>query len=338
VIVVLVGGVFAYLKFGPKTDNQTPLSTEFVNTEEFIDINEDSDNETVYSNCPTESEEKEFKPKSDQPLKPKQENLPNEVGGPSAHDIYRLTSTDQTNFYAENELLLSSSSVPDGVKTADGRELVYFITGRTVNDHGMRVAERQADGLLKVLNCVTFDGAFDGSAVDPNVVLLSDGRLRMTYLSNFEEAEKDRIINSAVSTDGINFVVEKAILTGSNYSDPTETVLSDGNFLLGITGIGDNLDLYISSDGKNFQKQGSFRNEGGGFGDLITMPDGSVRFYAGGDALRMHESKDAGKTWSRGSVVVSGQSSDQHGVGMPSVLFNGSEMEIYYISSRGKNK
>jgi|GEM_PF-4878960 len=329
VIAVLAGGVFAYLKFGPKIGNQTSLPTESVDTEEFVNTDESPDSKTIYSNCPTESEEKG--------LKSKQENPPNEGGGPSVHNIYRLTSADQTNFSAENTLLLSGSSVPDGVKTADGRELVYFVAG-TESAHGMRVAERQSNGSLEVLNCVTFDGTFEISAVDPNVLLLPDGRLRMTYLSNFNEPGENRTINSAVSTDGVNFTVEDALFSGSNFSDPTETLLSDGRFLLAIPGTGDNTDFYISSDGKNFQKQGSLRNEGGGFGDLIAMPDGSVRFYIGSDAFRMYESKDVGKTWSRGSVVVSGQSSDQYGVGMPSVLFDGSEMEIYYISSKGKNK
>ena len=256
------------------------------------------------------------------------------TGGPVSHNIYRLNSQDGLNFSAENNLLLSSASVPDAVKTSDGRTLLYFVSGVSTA-HGIWVAEVEDSGLVEVLDCLSFDGQAEEGATDPNVSLMSDGSLRLVYLSNFGKQKNNRVIKSAVSEDGINFSVEDNLIQPAYVSDPTETMLKDGSFLLAAPSIGDQLDFYVSLDGRDFStKRSSLKIDGGIFGDLITMPDGTVRFYVGGESLRMFQSTDEGISWTEQKIFVGQQSVSQHGIGMPSIFVaDNGDLDVFYISS-----
>ena len=91
------------------------------------------------------------------------------------HRVQWASSTDGKNFTKDNQVLLEHASVPDAVVRPDGKVWVYFVNGNP-GQHAVFVAEQQADGTLKTFDCIRIDGEINGNAVDPDIVLLDDGR------------------------------------------------------------------------------------------------------------------------------------------------------------------
>jgi hypothetical protein len=220
--------------------------------------------------------------------------------GPYYHQIYRAFSSDGLIFAPENELLLDHASVPDAILRPDGEVWVYFVNG-VPGQHGIWVAKPSTSGSWDIVGCVRLDGSFNGNAVDPDIVLLSDGRYRLFYyegrfVSNTPELnEGPHPIFSAISEDGLNFEIERQLIAVETVTDPSVVHLANGRWLMALSQ-GTRTLLADSDDGHDFELTG-VAVELGGVPELAILADGNVRLYVTAEGIKSAVSNDEGQTW-----------------------------------------
>jgi hypothetical protein len=200
--------------------------------------------------------------------------------GPFNDTIYAATSNDGLVFEVLPEPLFEHASVPDVVeltqKTPAGTPrtlLLYFVDFRTAPRPGAEplAVTRSRNGVAwSQTQRVILEGKrHRGAAVDPSVVELPDGRLRM-YFFGPEAAQGDPTsrssqhrIYSAVSQDGILFSVEPGIrFEGAGITDP-EVIRTKEEWLMFLSS-GQQTLLARSRDGLAFTLDEAFRLASGG--------------------------------------------------------------------------
>lgn len=139
-------------------------------------------------------------------------------------------------------------------------------------------------------------------AVDPDVVLLPDGRLRLFYYGSsqiFGPGEGDHNIYSAVSIDGVTFQSEPGTrIAVANTTDPSVVLLPDGSWLMALSRGMETL-LASSIDGISFTLMGITVSLGG-VPELAMLPDSRVRLYVTGrDGILSLVSGGNGATWAQ---------------------------------------
>jgi len=223
------------------------------------------------------------------------------------HRVQRATSTDGVSFMADDRILLEHASVPDAILRPDGSVWVYFVNGNP-GQHAIFIAERQPDGTLETIDCVRLDGAINGNAVDPDIVLLPDGRYRLYYFQGwFVEGgppppDQPHPMYSAISDDGVHFTVEGVGLSlDGGGTDPTVARWDDDTWLMTVTHP-DGVLLATSPDGVAFTLTGQTFDQG--ISELWRFED-RVRLYVTGmSGFQIHESTDGGEEWSELSSMV----------------------------------
>lgn len=223
-------------------------------------------------------------------------------GHPYFHQVYRAFSSDGLSFTLENVLLLDHASVPDAVLRPNGETWVYFVNGQP-GQHGIWAARETDTGTWVHMDCVRLDGVFNGNAVDPDVMLLPDGRYRLFYYEGFfvgpppASPEPVHPIFSAVSEDGLNFTVERELITVENVTDPSVVQRPDGSWLMALSQ-GSRTLLAASSDGYNFELTGVVV-EAGGVPELTVLPNGQLRLFVTGRGIESLISDDGGQIWTQ---------------------------------------
>lgn len=126
-----------------------------------------------------------------------------------------------------------------------------------------------------------------GAAVDPSVVQLSDGRLRMYFFGSEithgdpASVPGDHVIYSALSEDGLTFTVEPGVRFQSpGITDPD--VLRVGDAWWMVLSRGQETLLARSEDGLTFTEEPRLRLSIGGVPGAVELPDGRVRIFASG--------------------------------------------------------
>jgi hypothetical protein len=126
-----------------------------------------------------------------------------------------------------------------------------------------------------------------GAAVDPSVVQLSDGRLRMYFFGSEvihgdpAAAPGDHVIYSALSEDGLIFTVEPGVrFQASGITDPD--VLRVGEEWWMVLSRGQETWLARSKNGLDFIEESRLRLAGGGVPGAVELPDGHVRIFISG--------------------------------------------------------
>jgi hypothetical protein len=149
-----------------------------------------------------------------------------------------------------------------------------------------------------LLGTVDFSGLGNRVPVDPDVVELPDGSLRIYFL-DFSTAGGQagmHEICSAVSTDGIHFTVEAGIrLSSASIFDPDIIRLSGGTYRMYLNA-GDVVSA-SGSDGLIFTMDQGKRVERGGIPGAIVLPDGRVWLYCSGNGIALYESSDNGTSF-----------------------------------------
>jgi hypothetical protein len=166
----------------------------------------------------------------------------------SKHTTYFASSADGAEWTLLEEPVAHYASVPDLVALDDqlgpfppGTLLVYFVDG--TQDHGREDVELglvwSTDGGASWSDRLytSMDGQpADTIAVDPSLVELGDGRLRLYYF-DFETsgpyasgADKTYRIHTAVSTDGINFDYEGIVFESSSLITDPDVVEWNGEW------------------------------------------------------------------------------------------------------------
>lgn len=217
---------------------------------------------------------------------------------PFHDEVHGAVSDDGLAFRVLPGPFFQQASVPDIVELtrespvgSPGTLLVYFVDFREMRRPGTegisvassRDGERWSDprrvSIAKKVN--------QGAAVDPSIVQLNDGRLRMYFFgsettrSDPASVPGDHVIYSAVSEDGVHFEVEPGVRFGApRITDPE--VLQVGSEWWMFLSRGHETLLARSTDGLTFIPDETFTLSIGGVPGAVVLEDGRVRVFASG--------------------------------------------------------
>lgn len=211
------------------------------------------------------------------------------------HSAYISFSDDPASFDA-GTLIAEEASVPDAlVCTVDseacdaGDILVYFVDVRSIAVYGSEHVGmiKSTDGGKTWSDRVTVTIADkpneNGVAVDPSVVQLADGSIRLYYygpegrIEDPATAEQSHPVYSAVSENGVDFTADAGTrLSLMSLTDP-DVVLLDGTWYMYYS-LGLSSGVATSEDGLAFEDQGSIPEDIGGVPGAIALEDG-IRAY-----------------------------------------------------------
>jgi len=265
-----------------------------------------------------------------------QEKQPSNAAGPNCHSLHVASSENSGDSY--NHLangIINSASVPDAVKFK-GKNLIYYVNG-DFDKHSIYVSELGNDGKSpRVLGPIKLDGKIIKDAVDPDLIVTSDGKLRLFYYVGLFTKPvvypKPNKFYSAISDDGINFKVEGVVAQLDNSTDPTVARLKDGSYLLAIPQ-GKELKITImrSMDGYKFKKIASIR---GGIPELGINSDGNPEIlFQDQQGMVRQASTDFGKSWNTVSKNVLNNA--PVGAASPSILeVSDKKRFLYYFSAK----
>ncbi|MBI4360260.1 exo-alpha-sialidase [Candidatus Micrarchaeota archaeon] len=136
-----------------------------------------------------------------------------------------------------------------------------------------------------------------GAAVDPGIVQLEDGRIRLYFFGSEvttgdpARAEGKHKVYSAVSTDGISFAAEPGTrFEDEGLTDP-DVIEHNGQWLMYYS-VGQATELAVSDDGLTFTARSITGGNLGGVPSAISTPDG-VRLFACGMGIQTAFAPDA---------------------------------------------
>lgn len=244
--------------------------------------------------------------------------------GPAFHQVLIARSSDGLTWQTDNRVILDQASVPEGLRLADGRWLIYAVDGTALGGPGLMYAESKDEG--KTWTC----GKINVQGADPDVVLLPDGRIRL-YFVEFPSGPNPPVpgstnqpnrVKSAVSSDGKNFTVEEGVrLEGIQYTDPDVIRVGSSWFMYVSTGA--IAWAAQSSDGLTFELIGKV-NETGAVSGSFVFPDGTIRHYfCGRGGILSATSADGKSAWKEEAGARIAQSPNIKIVCDPSVSSDG---------------
>lgn len=224
------------------------------------------------------------------------------------HQIFAATSADGLAFRAGQKPLLDQATAPEAIADGAGIRL-YYVNG-IAGKHGIWTvrAEPQGDGWrLATAEPVRINGEINGDVVQPDVVRLPDGKLRLYVYHGFfvtrqpkmvpGMVERPHRILTALSDDGVNFRDEGRAILLDAAEHPSVIQLANGRFLMAATQPKSQRVLIgTSSEGSRFVLNGTALT--GGAGDLVALADDTIRLYyeaPGGVASRL--SRSGGLRW-----------------------------------------
>lgn len=200
--------------------------------------------------------------------------------GPYYHDTWLAISRDGLDV-SQGRLVLHHASVPDVCVRQDGRALLYYVDASDAGRFRLAVSLLDRDGQPEAPQTVHIEGE-PGKPVDPEAILLPDGRVRLYYVGGRRGA---REVRSAVSTDGLSFVREPgARLAGHGVVDPAVVRLGDGAWKMYYALLDDGsgqpcIRSASSPDGLSFTADPGVRFPGAGSPGALALPGGRVRLY-----------------------------------------------------------
>lgn len=217
------------------------------------------------------------------------------AGDPFNHDTWLVASRDGKHVDPrEARMVLHHASVPDVCVDADGRVLLYYVdaSGKFQGPGSYKMSVRIMDqrGELGAPQRVEIAGE-QRIGVDPDAILLADGRIRLYYLAPRRRNESGELlpseVRSALSTDGVHFVREPGVRhSGVGVMDPAVIQRADGTWKMYVAVVDEKGQPSIASatskDGLTFTADPGLRLEGAGSPGAMALPDGRVRLYTGG--------------------------------------------------------
>jgi hypothetical protein len=232
--------------------------------------------------------------------------------GPWNHRIMSATSSDGLTWVKDNRILADQASVPDAILDKEGNVRVYYVDAY---NGGISVALSH-DGVNWIYKKVV---GLSLEWVDPDVVLLSDGRYRL-YAAYMPMGGPQDSILSAVSNDGISFTPEEGVRYEADpIMDPYVIRMGD-NWTMFVTRGSTEIST-ISNDGLTFTRKQELSIPAS---HLSTMAvENGYRIYFRNQGVIFCGFSADGKTWENATKVLDGGpqgSLDQKGVADPSVI------------------
>lgn len=197
--------------------------------------------------------------------------------------VFFSISSDGLN-WGPATLLADKASVPDVLRTSQGVYWAYWVdfsnfTG--LHTEKLSVAYSVDGTTWEKLGTVQFSNLGSIVPVDPDVIELPDGRLRM-YFYDITQNRGEHPIYSAVSSDGLNYDLEPGVrFKLERIFDPDVIRLADGRYRMYLNSEGRIISA-TSADGLSFTLDPGVRVERGGVPGSIVLSDGSVRLYGCG--------------------------------------------------------
>jgi predicted TIM-barrel fold metal-dependent hydrolase len=213
-----------------------------------------------------------------------------------AHDVY-ISFSDDPAAFPVGTLVTEGASVPDLlICTVDsdiceiGEMLLYFVDPINTSADDMetisfmRSTDRGASWSERTQ--VVFSGKVtNGPAVDPSVVQLPDGSIRMYYFGPDRPfgvgppaSDELHSVYSARSVDGIHFAVDEGKrLEHVDLTDPEVITRDDQWFMYYSVGLESG--VAVSENGLDFTDLGVIEAETGGVPGALVLPDGTIRVY-----------------------------------------------------------
>lgn len=226
--------------------------------------------------------------------------------GPWNDKVYRATSSDGLTWVKDTALLFFPASVPGAVKDTNGTIFIYYVYSASQFSPETLMVASSTDGKnFSAPQPINLTNNVSLKQVDPNPVLLSDGRIRLYYL-DFGTLPPTNIY-SAVSSDGINFTEE----SGIRFSQPSPGITDPDVFLVDSTWVmfvsqGQTLFRATSTDGLNFTKDVSFNWNNGGVCSTFPFAGGIFRtYYCGNGGIKSATSTDGSNLTVESGVRIS---------------------------------
>lgn len=224
------------------------------------------------------------------------------------HQIFAAASKDGLAFRISQKPLLDQATAPEAIADGAGIRL-YFVNG-AAGKHGIWTARAELQGdswRMAAAEPVRINGEFNGDIVQPDVVRLPDGKMRLYTYSGYYVTRQPKLIPgmverphrilTALSDDGVNFRAEGRAIQLDAAEHPTVVGLANGRFLMAATQPKTQRILIgTSSEGSRFVLNGTAL--AGGASDLVVLDAGTIRLYyeaPGGIASRL--SRDGGTRW-----------------------------------------
>lgn len=244
------------------------------------------------------------------------------------HTVYFATSTDAEIWTLSEEPIAEHASVPDLIQVqqavgdfGEGTLLAYFVDASLSEesdneqigviystDNGETWSERET---------VTFIGGEDHVPVDPSIVQLENGTLRLYYfdITTSRNNEKEYIFYATDSSDGKTFTVISPVYTAESLITDPDVVFFDDKWIMYLSKAGQGFLILESSDGILFTEKGSVQMAGVP-GAVVT--GGTVYLYSCSMGIARASSSDA-ISFTRTETVIEGMYCDP----APILMHNG---------------
>lgn len=204
--------------------------------------------------------------------------------GPYYHDVYVASSRDGLHF-ANGRLLIEHASVPDGVRLPSGRLVVYAVDGVPGRSkHALMVGVSDDNGAHWKVGSLQMPGVRPGQYVDPDAVLLPDGKVRLFAMTlptpppGSTKMPPNKML-SFISSDGVTFHEEPGVRFQYHglITDPDVVEIGNTWFAYFKRGNGEII-AKSADDGRTFAYSGVLRTSGG-VSDTIAIGGGRYRQY-----------------------------------------------------------
>ena len=226
-------------------------------------------------------------------------NNPAPANGQNAHtpnqDSTWVTNSNDGVIWADPVQLATAASVPEIVTLPDGSLLAMWVS---FADNPSRFGEKLAAARLakgsdtwQQMGTVLINDSENITLVDPDLVVLPDGRLRL-YAYDIRTDKATHTIMSALSTDnGNSFTMEPGVRFASEQMwDPNVVINADGQYRMYYNG-GDAIKSAVSPDGLTFVADPEVRWSKGGIPGAI-IQDQTVWLYGCDKGLARRASSD----------------------------------------------
>ena len=200
------------------------------------------------------------------------------------HQIFLAYSEDGLHWRTDNQLIRDSSSVPALFYWQDALWILAVNGTADENFEKLVMLHQQADGTWQEW---FIDLPFEGRPVDPDVVVLPDGKIRL-YFFDFsvnsppQQADPSRVgrMYSATSEDGITFIMEEGVRLESMPPATDPDVIQQSEVWWMFVSHPQEGDMIIaqSEDGLTFTEVGAVTH--GSIADTVLLEDGTLRQYA----------------------------------------------------------
>jgi len=217
--------------------------------------------------------------------------------GPWNHRVMSATLSNGLTWVKDDRIIADQASVPDAILDKDGNIRVYYVDW--YNGHVISVALSH-DGVSWIYKKTTIQGEVAGSQeaispVDPDIVLLADGRYRLFYMY----AGK---IYSAISNYGINFVKEDGVRYQHETTVYDPDVVKMGDVWRMFVSLGLRNLSTVSNDGLSFSRENELPFDGS-VSCTIPLENGYRMYYMRQGSISSSFSSDGGNWVSEGLML-----------------------------------